>query len=521
MEVSEAPAMDLDPSAPDAQAPQAAPALARPRSIKVNFMINVAGAIIPLGVSLVTVPIYIRHIGDARYGVLSIVWVLLGYFGFLDLGLSRAAANALARLRDAPQEVRARVLVTTLVLNFGMGLVGSLALALAGSYLLQHVLNVPDSLKPEIASAFPWIVALFPLALVSGVGIGTLESREEFLRVNMLQVVGTSLGQIVPVMLAVGIGPSLAVVIPAAALARGLTVVATLIMVWRQEGPLRAIHYDRRAIRGLLQYGGWISVSAVISPILTSLDQFVIGSIIGVAAIAHYVVPMSLVLRSQVFPIALNRTLFPRMSQGETNSALSLAKKSTVRLACCYCVIVCPGIFLLGPFMRAWLGEAYGGSPVLTGQILLLGAWINGIAHIPGGLIQARGRPDLTARSHILEVLPFVAILLVCTRLFGIEGSAAAWTLRVLVDTTLMFIFSGVGSKKLTIEIGKPAGLIFFSLAIQIQTQPGLVSSLALGGAAALASIMLVLSEPNMLATIRRRAPNHFLTLSVWAGTER
>src|ERR1700675_1921015 len=98
------------------------------RTLKTNFVINVLGAIVPLGVALVTVPIYVRHIGDARYGVLSIVWVLLGYFGFLDLGLSRAAVNALARLRDAPREARVRILVTTLMLNLGLGLLGSLCL---------------------------------------------------------------------------------------------------------------------------------------------------------------------------------------------------------------------------------------------------------------------------------------------------------------------------------------------------------------------------------------------------------
>lgn len=165
------------------------------RPLKTNFVVNLLSPMARIAVALVTIPIYVRHVGDARYGVLSIVWILLGYFGFLDLGLSRAAINALAKLREAPQSERARVLLTTLLLSLGFGLVGAGLLFVVGDYLFQHVLSVPAELKGEIAQSFPWIVCLFPMTLVSGVGLGALESRERFLTANLLQILGMSLSQ--------------------------------------------------------------------------------------------------------------------------------------------------------------------------------------------------------------------------------------------------------------------------------------------------------------------------------------
>ena len=117
------------------------------RPIKVNFIVNLLSPMTRIVVALVTVPLYLHHIGDARYGVMSIVWVLLGLFGFLDLGLSRAVTNALAKLRDAPQAHRARVLLTTFGLNLGIGLMGGVVLYVFGGLLLKHFVSMPDEIS--------------------------------------------------------------------------------------------------------------------------------------------------------------------------------------------------------------------------------------------------------------------------------------------------------------------------------------------------------------------------------------
>jgi O-antigen/teichoic acid export membrane protein len=472
------------------------------RTLKTNFTINVVGAIAPLAVSLVTIPIYVHHIGPARYGVLSIVWVLLGYFGFLDLGLSQAAANALARLRDAPQEARARVLFTTLTLNLGLGLFGSLCLAAFGSYMLQHVLDISDALKPEIAQAFPWIVGLFPLAMVSGVGIGALESREHFLLANLLQVCGASLGQIVPAILAVAVSPSLAIVIPAAVVARALTLAAILIAVYRNEGPLSFSAFDRNQARQLLSYGGWISVSAVISPILTSIDQFVIGAVLNVASVAHYAVPMSLAIRSQVFAGALSRTLFPRMSSVNQDEARSLASRALVSLAYGYGAICAPAIILAPAFFKYWIGLDFAKVAAPVAEILFFGAWINGLAFVPFGLLQSQGRPDVPGKFHAAELLPFVGVLWGLTTAYGIAGAALAWSLRCAADAICLFWAARLADPALGKTLLIPLLLLLGSGAIAQHTAFDLSAAITAATIVGLVSAILAVVMARDLAVL-------------------
>ena len=407
--------------------------------IKANFLYNVAGTIAPLFVSLVTVPIFVSHIGAARYGVLSIVWFLLGYFGFLDFGLSGASVNALAKLKHAPQAERSKVLVTAVSLNLGFGVFGGLILYFVGGFLLEHLLDMPEALKTEVATAFPWIASLLPLAMIAGVAVGALDLRDQFFTANTLQFGGSTLGQVLPVLCAVFISPSLSIVIPAAVLSRALSVLLTFGFVLYDERPLSLRSFDKKRARELLGYGSWLSVSAIINPLLMSLDQWVIGSVLGVAAVAHYAVPMNLVLRSQILPAAMARTLFPQTSRTGPEEANDLADKALVALSYGYGAVCAPAIVLISPFIVWWMGKDFAETAGPVAELLLIGALINGLSYIPVMLLQGQHRPDLVAKFHALEIIPFIFVLWFLSSHFGLMGSATAWVLRVIADAVLLF----------------------------------------------------------------------------------
>jgi O-antigen/teichoic acid export membrane protein len=413
-------------------------------NLLINFGFNVIGAVLPIAIALVTVPIYISYIGPARYGILSIVWLILGYFGFLDFGLSRAATNALAKLSHESKDERTAVLMTSLYFNVVLSAFGGVIVYFGGRTLLPYLVTISDSMRGEVETALPWIACMLPLAMVAGVSRGAIQSRERFFDLNVLDLIGFTLGQFLPILFIVTIKPTLAVVIPAAFLARVLSVALNLAWAARLENINTAFVFDRSRFKQLFAFGVWVTVINIISPLLTSIDQLLVGSTLGAAAVTYYAVPMSLVNRSQILSHSLSAALFPRFSNLSSEPAMSLAKKAVLSLGYGFGAICGSAIIIGRPFLALWLGADFASQAALVLELLLIGAWFNGIAYIPNALLQGQGRPDLVGKLHALEFIPYVAVLWFLLHRFGLVGAALAWSSRVVVDSALLFVLSEI-----------------------------------------------------------------------------
>ena len=70
-----------------------------------NAGLNLVASIIPLPLALIAIPLLLRGIGIEKFGILTIAWALIGYAGFLDLGICRAITKFCA---ESFEFVRAR-----------------------------------------------------------------------------------------------------------------------------------------------------------------------------------------------------------------------------------------------------------------------------------------------------------------------------------------------------------------------------------------------------------------------------
>jgi len=199
-------------------------------------------------------------------------------------------------------------------------------------------------------------------------------------------------------------------------------------------------------LRTLLGFGGWVTVSSAVSPILVYLDRFAIGMFLTMTAVAYYTAPYEMVTRLLLVPASLAATLFPAFSTLSGQGRLGRLETFVTRSVKYLLLILGPTIIMIVSYSREilhlWLGPVFATEGALALQVLAVGVLINSLAHIPYAVVQAVGRPDLTAKFHLVELPVHALLVWLLLGLWGIPGAALAWSIRVAIDALLLFIAS-------------------------------------------------------------------------------
>ena len=415
-----------------------------PLTLTRNTLLNILGQGIPLLVGLVSIPVIASRLGDTRFGILGLVWGVLGYFSVFDLGLGRATVKFVAEfLERGDRDVVEQLVSFSTLVQTGLGVLGGLVLAMATPLLVTGVFDVPAEVAGETRGAFYLLALSLPFVLLSVALRAVLEAAQRFDLANLIRVPSSAAMFVLP---AVGayLGMRLPGILLLLLIARVITCAATAMAIgtavpgfqWRW--PSRA----KGRFRPLLSYGGWVAISNFLTPLLVYLDRFLLASVAGMAAVAYYIAPYEAVTRLWILPAGMAGVLFPVFSALEyaekpTRGPVLLARAARYLLM----LVAAPTalIILFAPdLLTVWLGPVYAAEGALALQILAVGVFVNSLAHLPSSYLQGRGRPDLTAKFHLAELAPYAVLAWVLVNAFGVTGAALAWTIRVAADATLL-----------------------------------------------------------------------------------
>src|SRR6185312_5206762 len=154
-----------------------------------NIVWNAAGIVLPLVVGVAVVPAIVHGLGTVRFGFLSIVWMLIGYFGIFDFGLGRTLTKLVADRLGSGQENEVPSLTGTAVMIVGAsGILAGLGLALLAGWLARLTLGGSPALIPEATSAIVWLAVSLPFVLVATVLTGLFEAYQRFALISAVRL---------------------------------------------------------------------------------------------------------------------------------------------------------------------------------------------------------------------------------------------------------------------------------------------------------------------------------------------
>lgn len=407
-----------------------------------NTLFNFSGQSVILVVAFLAIPLLIRGMGTERFGILALVWSFIGYFSLFDFGLGRALTTLVAQyVKKNPDDIASLAWTGFSILVF-MGIIGGLTIFAIASWMIQGFLKIPVALQEESLTALYLLAVTFPFVITQAGFRGILEGLQRFDIVNSVNVI-LGLINFGGSLLIIQFSTHLALLVAVVIIGRLTVWFVSLIYCFKLIPTLQKFRIpDPITTRKLLSFGGWMSITNVVGPLMVYLDRFLIGAWLSVAAVAYYTIPYDVVTKLWIIPGALVGALFPVFSAFEVSNQNNI--KVLFSSAVKYILLI---MFPLTLFITAfaqeglafWIDTNFSTHSTAVLKWLSAGVFVNSLAHVPFALIQGMGRPDLTARLHLLELPFYLICIYFAISHLGIMGAAVAWTIRVFVDFVLLF----------------------------------------------------------------------------------
>lgn len=400
-----------------------------------NTVLNAAGLVIPGLLFIPAAAFLARTLGVEQFGLLLLMYAMLGYSGIFDAGMTRAVIRKVAqsKTKDEDDFIMGTALGAVLVIS-----AIPVFIVLFFSDDIAVWLKVSENYTADTVAGLKLLALIVPLFLITVVAFSYLEGKEEFLKLSLYKVITGAVMATAPA-IAVYNDASLVSAVLGLLGARIFTAILAIFSLNMSIG-IRNLKFDKKVLIDLVTFGGWISLSNIISPVMVYMDRFILSNSVGAASVAFYNAPSDLIEKISVLPGALARTIFPLFSR--LGSHIEYEKKIYFGLVFVLIILLTPLFLMAESILDLWLGEPYGLQSSFILKILIIGFFFNALAQIPFAAIQAKGHSRLTALLHLTEVAPYLLLLFYLVDILGLVGAAYAWTARVIIDFFCLLFFS-------------------------------------------------------------------------------
>ena len=414
--------------------------------LKAGVVLNYVVIILNTVVGLLYTPYMLRMMGQSEYGLYSLVASVIAYLTVLDLGFGNAIVRYTAKFRaekktEEQYEMFGMFFLLYLVIEiiaFGIGL---------GLYFNVGTLFGDTMTAVELGRARIMMLLLvanlaftFPMSIWGSI----IQAYEDFVFQKSLNIFRIILNTAVMICL-LHFGYKAVAMVVVQTIFNVLTLVLNFIYCRRKLNIhiyFRFKHFHWGFLKEVAIYSFWIFLNAIMDRVYWSTGQFVLGAIVGTAAVAVFAIAIQLEGMYMQFSTAISSVFLPKVTAmvatNRSRKEISDLFIRTGRMQYIVLAYILSGFIIFGrQFIELWAGAGYTDAYIIS-LLFFIPLTVPLIQNLGITILQARNEMKFRSVLYIIIALVSLAMQIVLTRFFGGIGCAMGVSGALVVGQILI-----------------------------------------------------------------------------------
>ena len=414
--------------------------------LKAGVVLNYVVIFLNTVVGLLYTPYMLRMMGQSEYGLYSLVASVIAYLTVLDLGFGNAIVRYTAKFRaekktEEQYEMFGMFFLLYLVIGiiaFGIGL---------GLYFNVDTLFGNTMTAVELDRARIMMLLLvanlaftFPMSIWGSI----IQAYEDFVFQKSLNIIRIILNTAVMICL-LHFGYKAVAMVVVQTIFNVLTLVVNLIYCRRKLNIhiyFRFKHFHWGFLKEVAIYSFWIFLNAIIDRVYWSTGQFVLGAMVGTAAVAVFAIAIQLEGMYMQFSTAISSVFLPKVTAmvatNRSRKEISDLFIRTGRIQYIVLAYILSGFIIFGrQFIDLWAGAGYSDAYIIA-LLFFIPLTVPLIQNLGITILQARNEMKFRSVLYIIIALVSLAIQIVLTGFFGGIGCAMGVSGALVVGQILI-----------------------------------------------------------------------------------
>lgn len=451
--------------------------------LKIGALLSYVSLFVTNIIGLLYTPIMLRIMGQAEYGLYSLIASFIGYLTVLDLGFGNAVVVYTAKYRangkkEEEKKLHGMFLIIYVFIGIIAGIIGIiLYFNVNNLFGAKFTLMELEKAKVMMAILTFNLIITFPLSIFGNI----LTAYEEFIFTKLLNIVRQLLNPLIMLPLLYMGGRSITMTVVVTVL-NIICLLANMIFCFKKlDVKIKFNGFDMKLLKEIFGYSFFIFIAVIVDKINWQVDQFVLGAVAGTVAVAIYTIASQINNVYLSFSTAISSVTLPKITKivetSNSDEEVSNEFVKTGRIQFLVMGLIITGFILFGKeFIYLWAGRGYETSYYIA-CILMIPVTIPLIQNLGISVLQAKNMHKFRTILYSLISIANIAISIPLARRYGGIGSAIGTGISFIIGNGIIINYYyykkvGIDIKRFWINILKMSlpMAIWFIISILIKT---------------------------------------------------